>query len=175
MRKKLLDRISEYLYRQGQRLARTAEEQDGYTLALAIIGAVRHDEPRPFEAACYRAFGSSLERYRQRRAERQWIQHQEFVKLIPDYDPEADKRLDPIQAENRLGNHGQGNYHGQDSSMVEPYRQEAPDANVVQAGEIRGHQESSGRVHQMPSKAQPAVQKPLRSMPRAPKKAVGAG
>jgi hypothetical protein len=141
VRKRLLDRISEYLYSRAQKVE-TAEQRDAFTLALAIIGAVRHDEPQPFEAACYRAFGSTLKVYLKRRAERQWRQHQEYVQCIPDFDP-----------------------HGQYSSIMEPNRQEARDAQVVPPVEIRGSEARPGRVHQMPQPAQPAVQKPLRSVP----------
>jgi hypothetical protein len=87
VRKRLLDRISEYLYSRAQKVE-TAEQRDAFTLALAILWAVRHDEPQPFEAACYRAFGSTLTVYLKRRAERQWRQHQEYVKCIPDFDPQ---------------------------------------------------------------------------------------
>lgn len=81
VRKRLLDSIVTYVYRRGQH-ARTAEERDAFSLALALLGAVRRLEPRPFEAACYQVFGSSLEKYRQRRAEQQWRQHQELMACL---------------------------------------------------------------------------------------------
>lgn len=97
VRKRLLDSISNYLYSRAQKV-HTAEERDAFTLALAIIGAVRHDSPNPFEEACYRAFGSTLKVYLKRRAERQWIQHQEYVACIPDYDPQEALHAQVVQA-----------------------------------------------------------------------------
>jgi hypothetical protein len=132
VRKRLLDSITDYLYSRAQKV-RSAEERDSFTLALALMGAVRRLDPDPFQSACYSAFGSSLEVYLKRRAKAQWAQHQELVACIPDYDP-----------------------------------QEARNAQVVQTGKVRGRQARPGRVHQMPAPAQPAVQKPLRSMSRAP-------
>ena len=147
VRKRLLDSIVGYLYRRSQRAA-NAEERDSFTLALAIMSAVRRLEPKPFESACYQAFGSSLKVYLKRRAECQWHQHQELVRCIPDYDSQADKRLNPAQAENRL--------------------EETAHADVVEAGEIRRIEARPGRVHQMPSKAQPSIEKPLREVPPRP-------
>lgn len=83
VRKRLLDSISDYLYSRAQKVA-TAEERDAFTLALAIMEAVRHDVERPFEAACYRAFGSTLKVYLKRRAQWQWARHQELAEVSYD-------------------------------------------------------------------------------------------
>lgn len=170
VRKRLLDSVTDYLYSRAQKV-HTAEERDAFTLALAIMEAVRHDAPQPFEAACYRAFGSSLKVYLKRRAEKQWLQHQGLVSCIPDYDPKADKRLNLRQAKNRLSvvqHLGQDIIHGQDSPMMELNRQEALNAQVVQSGEVRGQPPQRGTVHQMPQPTQPPVQKPLRKVPPDP-------
>lgn len=81
----------DYLYSRAQKCA-TAEERDGFTLALALLGAVRRSEPDPFTAASYDAFGSSLPVYRKRRAEQQWRQHAELVQTIEVGRREADAR-----------------------------------------------------------------------------------
>ena len=92
VRKRLLDSISDYLYYRAQK-AETAEDRDAFTLALAIIGAVRREDSHPFESACYEAFGSTLEKYRQRRAEWQWARHAELMACVPDFDPAEGKNV----------------------------------------------------------------------------------
>ena len=102
VRKRLLDSISDYLYSRAQKV-HTAEERDAFTLALAIMHAVRHDEPHPFETACYRAFGSSLKVYLKRRAQEQWVRHQELVACIPDYDPQEARHAQVIPSDEVRG------------------------------------------------------------------------
>jgi hypothetical protein len=147
VRKRLLDSISDYLYSRSQKV-QTAEERDGFTLALAIMDAVRHDQPEPFESACYRAFGSSLTVYLKRRADRQWHQHQELVECIPDYDPQADKRLKQIKAEKRLKDADEE----RDSGPV------APGTPIAWP------------MHRLPP-AEPAQPKPLRAPPQEKRRA----
>lgn len=85
----ILNSALDYLYIEAQ-AARNAFERDAFSLALALIGAVKRGEHRPVDAASYQAFGGSLEKYRQRRAESEWRKHQDYLRSIPDYDPEAD-------------------------------------------------------------------------------------
>ena len=139
MRKRLLDSVVDYLYRRSQH-AVNAEERDAYTYALAILGAVRRCDPDPLTSAAYEAFGSTFKLYLKRRAERQWRQHQEYVRCIPDYDPEEARR-----------------------------------AQVVETMEVGGQQTGPGRMHTLSPKAVVAVEKSVRGLPRAPKKALGAG
>jgi hypothetical protein len=97
VRKRLLDSIVMYLYSRGQK-ARTAEERDGFTLALALMSAVRRGDSNPLASASFHAFGSTFERYLERRAEQQWRYHSEYVKLIPDYDPQEARRANVVEA-----------------------------------------------------------------------------
>jgi hypothetical protein len=87
-----LGRVVDYLYSVGQRLAKTAEERDAFTLALALLGAVRRGEPEPLMAASYAAFGSSLPVYYARRAEAQWRQNAELVQASRPRRQEPSKR-----------------------------------------------------------------------------------
>jgi hypothetical protein len=80
--KKLLDSVSDYLYGEAQG-ARNAFERDSYTLALRLLVAVRRGDPSPLVSASYAAFGSSFPIYVQRRADRQWLAHQELIRSLP--------------------------------------------------------------------------------------------
>jgi hypothetical protein len=138
----LLNSVTDYLYREAQE-CRTSEEKDAFTLALAVCAAVRRGDPSPLSSASYAAFGSTLERHLKRRSHRQWLQHQELLRCIPDYD----------------ANHGQDNYHGQDYVEVS-------NANVEQASEVRRPEARVGNLYEMPSKKKPEQPQPVRRMPR---------
>lgn len=96
MARELLNSILDYVYGEAQGAA-TATERDGYTLALALIGAVRRSSPNPFLEACYYAFGCTLERHLTRREERRRFYHEEFLRAIPDYDPTEARRVSDSQ------------------------------------------------------------------------------
>lgn len=85
----VLNSVTDYLYREAQE-CRTLQEKDAFTLALALCAAVRRSDPFPLASASYAAFGSTLERYLKRRSHQEWLQHQELLRCIPDYDPEMD-------------------------------------------------------------------------------------
>jgi hypothetical protein len=92
--RRLLNSILSYVYDEAQQAA-TAFERDGYTLALAVIGAVRSDSKNPFTEACYLAFGSSWERYIERRNE--WYQlHAGEMRIVASQRAQAE--LDALTA-----------------------------------------------------------------------------
>lgn len=102
VRKCLLDSIVMYLYSRGQK-ATSPEDRDSFTLALAILGAARRDEPDPFTSASYAAFGMPFNRYLKRRAEAQRILHQELVACIPDYDPTEGRHANVVKTSGERG------------------------------------------------------------------------
>jgi hypothetical protein len=69
--------VLDYVYGEAQSSA-DAFERDGYSLALAIIGAARRSSPIPFSEAVFSVFGCSLERHRERRAARKEFFDAEF-------------------------------------------------------------------------------------------------
>jgi hypothetical protein len=97
--KKLLDNASDYLYGEAQGSG-NAFERDGFTLALRLLAAVRRGEPDPFLYASYAAFGSSFPIYVQRRADRQWLAHQELIRSLPQEEKHGHKLL--IMASSRV-------------------------------------------------------------------------
>ena len=97
--KRLLDNASDYLYGEAQGSG-NAFERDGFTLALRLLAAVRRGEPDPFLYASYAAFGSSFPIYVQRRADRQWLAHQELIRSLPQEEKHGHKLL--IMASSRV-------------------------------------------------------------------------
>lgn len=88
-RKKALDaakvfmgRVTDYVYREGLE-APSQDARDVVTLTLRLLEAVRHAEPKPWEAACFRAFGSSLPAYQKHRNQVKWRQYHEFIDALP--------------------------------------------------------------------------------------------
>jgi hypothetical protein len=140
----VLNSVTDYLYREAQE-CRTSEERDSFSLALAICGAVRRGEPNPVSSAAYTAFGSTLDKYVKRRAHKTWLQHQELLRCVPDYDPcVVNSRTGELLTTNR----------------------EASNANVEQKSEVRRQEARVGNLYEMPSKKKPSQPQPVRRMPR---------
>src|ERR1039458_7182922 len=59
----------DYLYGCAQS-AETSAERDGFSLALALLGAARRGSSHPFTEAVFQCFGCSLEKHIWRRDER---------------------------------------------------------------------------------------------------------
>lgn len=99
MAKKLLDSVSDYLYGEAREPG-NAFERDSYTLALGLLAAVRQGDPSPLVSASYAAFGSSFPIYVQRRADRQWLAHQELIRSLPQEEESGHKLL--VMASSRV-------------------------------------------------------------------------
>lgn len=188
----VLNSVTDYLYREAQE-CRTAEERDGFTLALAICAAVRRGDTSPFTTATYAAFGTTLNRYLKYRSQRQWEQHQALLRCIPDYDPEvahalalpnrtalmavrtAEPPLDEL-----AGLSDVERLPALSQSAVPELRLRTGNldlrhrmggvlihANVEQTSEVRGQQARPRNLYEMPSKTKPAKPQPVRVLPRA--------
>jgi hypothetical protein len=137
----ILASVTDYLYREAQE-CRTTEERDAFSLALAICGAVRRGDTNPLISAGYSAFGSTLERHLKRRSHRQWLQHQELLRCIPDYDA----RVNIVPRQQQIDG--------------------ASNANVEQASEVRRQETRVGNLYEMPPLQKRPQQKPVREVPR---------
>lgn len=86
--KAFLNRVIARVYAAGQNAA-SREEHDLYSLNLRLLSELLQGNPQPWPAACFSAFGSTFEKWRERTLERKSKMAWELnaAVTIPDYDP----------------------------------------------------------------------------------------
>jgi hypothetical protein len=109
--KAFLNRVMQRVYQAAQD-AGSREEHELFSLSLRLLGEVRKGTEDPWTVACYAAFGCSFEKWKVRSLERQSMLAWELARCVPDYDPEAAKHAQMVQAgEMRRPETGTGNLY----------------------------------------------------------------
>jgi hypothetical protein len=138
----ILESASIYLHGEAQ-LARSENEHEDFSVSIKVLALLREgwsEGPGLFDLACGYAIGLPSSKIFYKRAKRAAFQHQQFLRLIPDYDYSNEKPPEHDQTDGRkrfYGNRFTGRLCDMGTSPVspdDPTTTSEPTTNYAAAG-----------------------------------------